>query len=153
VRLPEDGGGVDLRALLAHLGGRGVTSVLVEGGGILLGNLFDAGLVDKVMAFVAPVVIGGRLAPGPVGGRGAPAMAEALRLGRVRVREVGGDVMMVGYVPDKATRRQGDKATRRRSEGESRGGGEGEQGEVGLVRQDERVGTARHESGAVGTGG
>ena len=52
-------GAVDLAEAMAHLGGRGATSVLVEGGPTLLGALFDAGLVDKVVAFVAPVVLGG----------------------------------------------------------------------------------------------
>ena len=78
-------GAVDLAEAMAHLGGRGATSVLVEGGPTLLGALFDAGLVDKVVAFVAPVVLGAAAAaPGPVGGAGISAIADALRLERVR---------------------------------------------------------------------
>ncbi|MBI2855878.1 MAG: dihydrofolate reductase family protein, partial [Chloroflexi bacterium] len=74
------------------------TSVLVEGGETLLGSLFDLGLVDKVVAFVAPVILGGRDAPSPVGGEGVSAMAEAMRLKRTRVDVLGPDVVITGYV-------------------------------------------------------
>ncbi len=91
-------GAVDLAEAMAHLGGRGATSVLVEGGPTLLGALFDAGLVDKVVAFVAPVVLSGATAPGPVGGGGISAIADALRLERVRYEHAGNDMMITGYV-------------------------------------------------------
>jgi diaminohydroxyphosphoribosylaminopyrimidine deaminase/5-amino-6-(5-phosphoribosylamino)uracil reductase len=89
-------GRVDLDALLRALGGRGVMSVLVEGGATLLGALFDAGLVDKVQTVVAPLIIGG-LAPAAVAGRGARTMAEALRLRDVSVERLGDDVLITGY--------------------------------------------------------
>ncbi len=91
-------GAVDLAGVMAHLGGRGATSVLVEGGPTLLGALFGAGLVDKVVAFVAPVVLGGATAPGPVGGGGISTIADALRLERVRYEQAGNDMMITGYV-------------------------------------------------------
>ena len=97
--VPTSGdGAVDLAEAMAHLGGRGTTSVLVEGGPTLLGALFDAGLVDKVVAFVAPAVLGGAAAPGPVGGAGIAAIADALRLERVRYEHAGDDMMVTGYV-------------------------------------------------------
>ncbi len=95
--LPGAGGRVDLGGLLAALGARGVVSVLVEGGAELLGALFDGRHVDKVVAFVAPVVIGGGEAPTVVGGRGAERMADALRLRGVRYEPIDGDLMVVGY--------------------------------------------------------
>ena len=55
-----DDGRVDLRAVLSELGRRQVTSLLVEGGGTVLGSLFDEDLVDRVVGFVAPVIVGGR---------------------------------------------------------------------------------------------
>ena len=88
---------VDLRKLLSSLGERDITSVLVEGGSQLLGSLFDLGLVDKVIAIVAPVVIGGDDAKGPIGGRGVATMPDALRLTRVTYRELGGDLVVIGY--------------------------------------------------------
>ena len=97
VQLPAEDGSVDLKALLAHLGRREVASLLVEGGGVLLGALFDRGLVDKVVAFIAPVIIGGVSATPAVGGLGSATLAEALRLHDVKVERLGEDLMVVGY--------------------------------------------------------
>ena len=94
---PGADGRVDFPQLLAGLGARDVTSLLVEGGAALHGALFESGLVDKVVAFVAPVVIGGDGVPGPVGGAGAERMADALRLRDVTYTELDGDMMVVGY--------------------------------------------------------
>ena len=103
VKLPQDRSGrVELSALLERLGQRGVMSLLVEGGGELLGSLFDQRLVDKVMAFISPVVIGGKEAPSPVAGQGARFIAEGMRLERVRVESIGEDILVVGY-PSRAT--------------------------------------------------
>ena len=93
---PTGNGRVDLRALLTELGRRGLTSVFVEGGGALAGSLFDARLVDRVVAFVAPVVIGGDRAPSPVGGQGATLMSGAIRLSDVRIERFGADVAIIG---------------------------------------------------------
>ena len=95
-RGPE--GLVDLEQLLKVLGQREITSVLVEGGGTLLGYMFDHGLVDKVIAFVAPVIIGGSEAETAVGGRGAERIADSIRLERVTAMECNGDMMVSGYV-------------------------------------------------------
>ncbi len=93
---PMGNGWVDLKGLLAELGRRGITSVFVEGGGTLSGSLFDAGLVDRVVAFVAPVIIGGDRAPSPVGGQGATLMPDAVRLSDVRIERFGADVAIIG---------------------------------------------------------
>ena len=95
--VPAQDGSVDLEELFRSLGQRGVTSVLVEGGGTLLGSLFDRRLVDKVVAFVAPIIIGGRSAPSPVEGAGVVTMAEALRLHHVKTMEFDNDVAVIGY--------------------------------------------------------
>jgi len=98
LELPSPEGLVDLPRLLEILGERGITSVLVEGGGILLGSLFDCGLVDKVIAFIAPIIIGGRDAKAAVGGRGVDKIVDALHLKRVRIEKLGDDLMVSGYV-------------------------------------------------------
>lgn len=98
VVLPSEGGLVDLKELLRLLGQREITSVLVEGGAALFGSLFDHGLVDKVIAFVAPIVIGGTEAVTAVGGRGVEEVADAIRLGHLASRSCDGDVMISGYV-------------------------------------------------------
>jgi diaminohydroxyphosphoribosylaminopyrimidine deaminase/5-amino-6-(5-phosphoribosylamino)uracil reductase len=89
---------VDLEKLMAALGEKEITSVLVEGGGILFGSLFDRGLVDKVIAFIAPVIIGGAEARTAVAGRGVELVADSLRLERVSVARLGDDLAVSGYV-------------------------------------------------------
>jgi diaminohydroxyphosphoribosylaminopyrimidine deaminase/5-amino-6-(5-phosphoribosylamino)uracil reductase len=64
----------------------------------LLGSLFDRGLVDKVVAFIAPVIIGGAEAKTAVAGQGATKIADALRLQQVRMERLGDDMMVIGYV-------------------------------------------------------
>ncbi len=95
--LPDHDGRVDLAALLKLLGSRGVTSILVEGGGQVAGSFFDVGLVDRVTAFIAPVIVGGQSAPGPVGGNGVADIAGALRLTDCSWERVGDDFLVVGY--------------------------------------------------------
>jgi len=95
--LPSDGEHADLRALLEELGRRDVLTVLVEGGGVVLGGFFDAGLVDKVTAVIAPIIVGAADAPAAVAGRGADRMAEALRLQDVTVDRLGEDILITGY--------------------------------------------------------
>ena len=90
-------GRVDLPSLMAKLGQRGVVSLVAEGGGVVLGSLFDAGLVDKVFAFIAPLIIGGEDAASPVAGKGAPLMSETWCLERTHLRQVGPDWLITGY--------------------------------------------------------
>jgi diaminohydroxyphosphoribosylaminopyrimidine deaminase/5-amino-6-(5-phosphoribosylamino)uracil reductase len=99
LELPAKGGSVDIRELLKLLGKRGTVTVLVEGGGKLLGSLFDHRLVDKVLAFISPIIIGGRDAVS-VGGNGVDNMAKALRLGRVDIKSFGDDILVSGYVEE-----------------------------------------------------
>lgn len=96
--LPADGSGrVELAALLDLLGARGVLTLLIEGGGVLLGSFFDQRLVDKVNAVIAPMIIGGASAPVAVAGEGAARMADALRLRDVAVERLGDDLLVTGY--------------------------------------------------------
>jgi diaminohydroxyphosphoribosylaminopyrimidine deaminase/5-amino-6-(5-phosphoribosylamino)uracil reductase len=101
VMFPIENGHVHLRALLEELGRRDILTLLVEGGGVILGGFFDAGLVDKVHAVLAPMIIGATDAPAAVAGRGASYMAEALRLRDVTVERLGEDILVTGY-PDPA---------------------------------------------------
>ena len=96
VVLPESGGHVDLDALIRALGERGALTVLFEGGGILLGSLFDGRLVDRVQAIIAPLVIGADAAPAAVAGRGVERMAQAPRLREVTVTRLGEDTLISG---------------------------------------------------------
>ncbi|HVX31381.1 MAG TPA: bifunctional diaminohydroxyphosphoribosylaminopyrimidine deaminase/5-amino-6-(5-phosphoribosylamino)uracil reductase RibD [Nitrolancea sp.] len=96
VRLPEHDGQIDLRAMLRLLAERGINSLLVEGGATVHGAFLDADLVDELVAFVAPVVVGGASAPGPVGGVGRDVMDRAPRLKDVETRQFGTDFMISG---------------------------------------------------------
>ena len=98
LELPSAEGLVDLKKLLKALGEREIASVLVEGGGILLGSLFDGGLVDKVIAFIAPIIIGGEEARTAVGGIGVDKVVDSIKLKRVSVEKLGEDIMVSGYV-------------------------------------------------------
>jgi diaminohydroxyphosphoribosylaminopyrimidine deaminase/5-amino-6-(5-phosphoribosylamino)uracil reductase len=93
LRCPERAGGVDPAALLALLFGREVRAVLVEGGAETHAAFLDAGLVDRVALFVAPLVLGGRAAPGVVGGAGRE-LKNALRLGPLAVTALGDDLLL-----------------------------------------------------------
>lgn len=70
----------------------------------MIGSFFDLGLVDKVVAFVAPKVIGGRDALGPVEGRGAADLKSATSLESWSWKQVGNDLMLEGYVSTRSAR-------------------------------------------------
>jgi diaminohydroxyphosphoribosylaminopyrimidine deaminase/5-amino-6-(5-phosphoribosylamino)uracil reductase len=91
-------GRVGLGPLLDELGRRGILSLLVEGGAEVHASFFAEGLVDKVQAYIAPLVIGGREAPGPVGGQGVPSLAGATKLRDVDATRIGDDLWITGYI-------------------------------------------------------
>lgn len=90
--------GVDLAALMAELGRRAVMSVLLEGGATLAAGAVRAGVVDKVLLFVAPKLIGGAEAPGALGDLGVEALASAPALRFSRLERVGEDVLLEAYL-------------------------------------------------------
>ncbi len=89
---------LDLKALLKKLGEMEITNILVEGGGILIGSLFDQRLVDKILFFIAPKIIGGRLAISSVMGEGASSLKQAVELKDVNVKKIGRDYLFEAYV-------------------------------------------------------
>jgi len=92
---------LDLNSVLEELGRRSIQTVLVEGGPSLAGLLIEAGLVNKVTFFVAPMIIGGQDAPSAIGGGGAEKIADALQLEQVEVRQYGRDIEVTGYPKNK----------------------------------------------------
>jgi diaminohydroxyphosphoribosylaminopyrimidine deaminase / 5-amino-6-(5-phosphoribosylamino)uracil reductase len=80
-----------LETLLAELGRRRWTNVMVEGGGRLLGSLLDAREIDEVHVFIAPKLVGGASAASAVAGRGIAEMSAALCLESPHVRQLDGD--------------------------------------------------------------
>lgn len=89
--------GRDLGAVLDELWRRELQSVLIEGGANVAGTFLDAGLVNKISFFLAPVVIGGSEAPNAIGGQGAQRLVDALELQDVEVITRGRDIEVTGY--------------------------------------------------------
>jgi diaminohydroxyphosphoribosylaminopyrimidine deaminase/5-amino-6-(5-phosphoribosylamino)uracil reductase len=89
---------VDVRDLARRLAEMGKLSVLCEGGATLAGSLIEAGLVDKLAVFVAPVLVGGQAARSAVGGLGVERIADALPVSDLTVSRLGDDVLLEGYV-------------------------------------------------------
>lgn len=85
-------------AVMTQLYDRGYLSVLWECGGTLAAQAISDGAVQKILAFIAPKLIGGTTAPSPVGDLGLTQMTDALTLERVTWRSVGGDLLVEGYL-------------------------------------------------------
>lgn len=85
-------------AVMTHLYDRGFLTVLWECGGKLAASAIADGSVQKVLAFIAPKIIGGRSAPSPVDDLGLAAMTDALLLERVHWRSIGSDLLVEGYL-------------------------------------------------------
>ncbi len=99
LRLPAGADGrVSLPSLLDELGRRGMLSLLVEGGAEVHASFFAAGLVDKVHAYIAPRLIGGRAAPGPLAGEGIEHLAASTHLNEMDFVRLGDDLLITGYV-------------------------------------------------------
>ncbi|MFH1753154.1 MAG: bifunctional diaminohydroxyphosphoribosylaminopyrimidine deaminase/5-amino-6-(5-phosphoribosylamino)uracil reductase RibD [Candidatus Omnitrophota bacterium] len=94
VLFKEDRGVVDIRALLRYLAKRGISHLLVEGGGSVIASFIDKALADEVFIFISPRIIGGRDATTSVEGRGAGSLGEAVRLKFVEVKKLNGDILI-----------------------------------------------------------
>ena len=91
-----------LASVLKHLGKRGITSVLIEGGGDVLGEALDKRLIDKVQIYLGPMLTGGPVLAFP--GEGAEQTADALRLREIEYKQIGQTISISGY-PDVPGRR------------------------------------------------
>jgi len=94
----EKAGQVNLKDMLKKLARMEISNILVEGGGTLIGSLFDEGLVDKVMFFISPKIIGGKDAFSSVMGSGVSRIEKAIKLKDVHLRRIGQDFLIEGYV-------------------------------------------------------
>ena len=98
--VPAAKGTVCFKRLMEILGECEITSVLIEGGGEINASAIAAGVVDKVMCFIAPKLIGGRDAPGPIGGDGISSLSDVPHLQRVNITPISGsaDFLIEGYL-------------------------------------------------------
>lgn len=91
---PQKAGKVDLDHLTFVLGEQGIDSLLLEGGATLNASALESRIVDKVLMFIAPKILGGQNAPTPVGGRGIEILENAVRLKGMKAVEIGDDLLI-----------------------------------------------------------
>ncbi|MCM8757720.1 MAG: bifunctional diaminohydroxyphosphoribosylaminopyrimidine deaminase/5-amino-6-(5-phosphoribosylamino)uracil reductase RibD, partial [Candidatus Omnitrophica bacterium] len=98
LEVKEKAGEVNLKDMLKKLAKKEITSILVEGGGTLIGSLFDEDLVDKVLFFISPKIIGGKEAISSVMGKGVSRVDRAFKLKDINIKRFGEDILVEGYL-------------------------------------------------------
>jgi len=98
ISVPLKKGLVDLKALMKKLGLMGIASLLIEGGSEINASALVADIVDKILFFYAPKIIGGRNSIHVVGGSGAQKIAGAIEISSMEVKRIGSDFLVSGYV-------------------------------------------------------
>ncbi|MGA2957610.1 MAG: bifunctional diaminohydroxyphosphoribosylaminopyrimidine deaminase/5-amino-6-(5-phosphoribosylamino)uracil reductase RibD [Thermodesulfobacteriota bacterium] len=91
-------GRVDLRALMRELGRREILSILLEGGATLNASALREKVIDRMVIFMAPKIIGGEEAPGMIGGDGAARIRDAAPLKRLKIKRIGPDLRIEGVL-------------------------------------------------------
>jgi diaminohydroxyphosphoribosylaminopyrimidine deaminase/5-amino-6-(5-phosphoribosylamino)uracil reductase len=89
---------LELYWLMERLGEMGIASVMLEGGSSLNAHALEDGIVDKVMFFIAPKILGGKDSYPSIGGRSSRRLEDAYRLKDVKVRRCGEDILVEGYL-------------------------------------------------------
>ncbi len=100
IEAPDNNNKVDLKALMTALGEKDIDGILLEGGGTLNFSALNSGIVDMVVSFISPMLIGGKNAKTPVEGQGFGEISEAVRLKDVKLKEYYGDYIIYGRVGD-----------------------------------------------------
>lgn len=115
LRVPEaaNGSGLDILRVIQELGRRGVASVLVEGGKGIITSLLAAGAVDRLVAVIAPKIIGEGTEA--IGDLGITRLSEAITFSSVKIRRLGPDVIFDGLLESKKpkARSKGPRARRK----------------------------------------
>ncbi len=100
IRLPLAEGHIPLDLMLIQLQQREITSLLVEGGSQIHGAFKDAGLADRVYAFIAPKIVGGAQGYTPIGGEGSSTIEEGWQLTAVETKLLGQDLLVTGKIKE-----------------------------------------------------
>jgi len=94
--VPSDGR-FDLARIFGELHARGIHSLIVEGGALVHSEVIRRGLWQKMILFIAPLLVGGAEAPALFSGEGVPRLTDAYRFRFDRVEQMGSDLMVVAY--------------------------------------------------------
>ena len=98
LRTETEGGKVKLFPLLKTLAEMEISTLLVEGGGTVIANFLENRLVDRILWFIAPKLIGGKHAPTAFEGRGILKLSQAISLKKSVVKKIGGDLLIEGIL-------------------------------------------------------
>lgn len=98
IKVAKKNSRVDLRELVNKLGKMGIDSILLEGGSSLNYSALESDIVDEVITFIAPKIIGGKEAKTPIGGSGVAYIKDAFRINDIRIETFGTDIMIRGYL-------------------------------------------------------
>lgn len=101
-------GRVDLEGLMEELGRQEITSVLVEGGAEINASLLENRLVDRIMFFISPKIIGGD-SRCVIGGEGVSSLRDAIELENIATKRIGEDLLVMGYVKGVGSRAEGEE--------------------------------------------
>ncbi|ACQ55092.1 bifunctional diaminohydroxyphosphoribosylaminopyrimidine deaminase/5-amino-6-(5-phosphoribosylamino)uracil reductase RibD [Clostridium botulinum] len=91
-------GKVPLNKLMEYLGTEGVDSILLEGGSTLNFSALKEGIVDKIMCFIAPKIMGGQDSKTMIGGTGIESLKDIFNLQNLKFEKIGQDILIEGYV-------------------------------------------------------
>ncbi len=98
MQVKEKNGQINLKDMMKKIASLGISNILVEGGGTLIGSLFDERLVDRILFFVSPKIIGGKSAISSVMGEGILRVEKAFKLKEIKLRRIGEDFLFEAYV-------------------------------------------------------
>jgi len=98
VEVKERAGQINLKDMMKKLAQMQVTNILVEGGGTLIGSLFDEQIVDRILFFISPKIIGGKDAISSVMGKGVARIEHAIKLKDIKLKRIGEDFLAEAYV-------------------------------------------------------
>jgi len=96
--LPSKNGKIDFQQIMSKLAKMNIASVLIEGGGETNAYALEAGVVDEVMFFIAPKIIGGKNASTPVEGKGIVNINRAVKIKELKVHRYGRDILLCGHL-------------------------------------------------------
>ncbi len=88
---------LSLKSLMKRLAKLNITSVLIEGGGKIIASALEEKIVDKLLIFIAPKIIGGEKALTSVEGRGVKCINQAIRVRNLKIKRIGQDILIEGY--------------------------------------------------------